>query len=149
MSLFGNIYSKAKEAAQVGSGFAIDDEFIEMAVELIDDFLEDTNSIWVSVNPSSLNDQDKPFEINKPNEQQCPVKIVYLTDDLEDRQYRKFRKETTMVDGQINGIMYAYPDFEPKLNDVVIWKGKTLTVNAIDPIQPFEKVLLYTFEFGS
>jgi|TARA_R110002096_G_scaffold321278_5_gene515399 hypothetical protein len=125
-------------------------EFVEFSVELIDSFIETTNATWVSVSDNTYNtSNDTPYIIEKPTLTETPVKILFQRDDLEDRQLNKYRKETSLSDGQINGWMYAYSNFQPKLKDIVYWQGYTLNVAAIDPVQPIDDVIVYFIEFKS
>lgn len=122
-------------------------EFAELAVELIDDFLETTNAVWVSIGDDSPVETDEPWNTELGPSTSYDVKIVFLQDALEDRQLIKYLKGTEITDGQVNGIMYRY-GFEPKLKDVVEWQGRELVVKAIDPLAPIDKAIVYILEFG-
>ena len=124
-------------------------EFVELAQEMIDEFIPSPNTVWVSQSENAVADPLKPFMVTKPTETSYNVKILFARDDLEDRQFYRYRKDTSMADGQINGWMYKSASFTPKLKDTVKFNGDVLTVNAIDPIQPVDGVILYFLEFGS
>lgn len=148
-SLFGSLFG----ALPVASNVAIDAqpitlEFVELAVELIDEFIEEPNAIWLSIQNDSLISNDRPWEVQRGSSIEHAVKIVFLQDDLEDRQLIKYLKGTETTNGQVNGIMYDY-GFTPSLKDVVKWQGRELVVNAIDPLAPIDKAIIYILEFGS
>lgn len=128
--------------------FVATEEFIELAVELIDEFVEEPNATWVLIPNSDTPDTDKPWDVTRPTTTEHEVRIVFLQDDLEDRQLLKYLKGTETNNGQINGIMYP-SGFEPSLKDVVKFDGQELVVRAIDPIKPFDEVIIYILEFGS
>lgn len=128
--------------------FAITEEFVELAVELIDDFLDEPNAIWVSIPNDDVPNLDEPWNVEREESIETPVKIVFTMDALEDRQLLKYLKGTEANDGQINGLMYPQ-GFEPKLKDIVKFDGQELVVRAIDPIKPFDKPIIYIMEFGS
>tara|TARA_Y100001973_G_scaffold106361_1_gene183792 strand:- start:2957 stop:3358 length:402 start_codon:yes stop_codon:yes gene_type:complete len=123
-------------------------EFIEMANSLINEFIVTPNAEWVYLQPYNLSDPNKPYIVNKATRKPpVAVKILFTLDDLEDRQQIKYRKETAIVDGQVNGYMVEQPGFSPTLKDIVIWNNRELTVAAIDPIQPIDCPILYFIEF--
>lgn len=151
MTLFGNLFGGA-------GGFTSQDpisteaqpitvEFLEMAIELIDDFVESPNAEWVEI----ANDQaatDEPWKTGFGQNNRHNVKIVFLQDTLEDRQLLKYLKGTEVKNGNVNGIMYPQ-GFTPTLKDVVLWQGRQLTVNAIDPLAPVDSPIIYIMEFGA
>jgi len=93
--------------------------------------------------------QTNPFLIGAPTKVETPVKILFLPDQLEDRQIQTYFKDTTMGEGQVNGIMYKYPEFEPKLKDTIERDGVTMGVVAIDELRPINNSLLYFIEFAA
>lgn len=127
---------------------AITLEFIELAVELIDDFVEEPNAVWVSIANDSVADSDEPWNTTVGNSKKYDVKIVFTQDALEDRQLLRYLDKTAMRTGQVNGIMYD-TGFAPKLKDIVKWDSKELVVRAIDPIQTIDDVIVYILEFGT
>jgi len=122
-------------------------EFIEMAIELIDEFIPEPNAIWKIISNDTVVDPNKPWEVTRGSTSNRDVKIVFLPDNLEDRQLLRYLKATERNEGNVNGIMYR-TDFDPKLKDIVLWQNRELVVNAIDPIQPFDNVIIYMIEFG-
>lgn len=153
MSLFGQLFGATGGGTTVptiqdGVG-KIDVEFIEHAAEMMDDFIELPNAIWNAVSENSVADPDLPFVVGKPTISSYNVKILFAQDDLEDRQFFKYLKETSSTNGQVNGYMLAYTEFEPRLKDTVDFGGTLLVVNAIDVIRPIDKVILYFIEFGT
>jgi len=132
------------------STYPADIKFSRIAAKLINKYIPTTNASWFVVSNNPTVDPNKPYIVGKSTTTEYDVKILFVQDDLEDRQFLRYRKSTTVVDGQVNGYMLAYNEFEPKLKDVVNFGDeRLLTVNAIDPIQPIDKVLLYFIEFGS
>lgn len=123
-------------------------EFAAMAVEMIDEFITNTNAVWVSSAENTVSDSNKPWEVGSSVETRTNVKILFLRDKLEDRQLLRYLKEAPLSSGQVNGLMYPY-SFTPRLKDSVEFQGKTYSVHAIDPIQPIDQPILYTLELGS
>ena len=126
---------------------SITDEFIELAVELIDDCIEEPNAVWISIE-NDIQDPECPGRVTRGNCEEYDVRIVFDLDRLEDRQFLKYRKGRTTNNGQVNAIMYQ-TEFEPKLKDIVIRQGQELTVNNVDPIQPADAPIIYLMELGS
>lgn len=122
-------------------------EFLELAIELIDDFVPEPNANWKVIQNDTVPDPEKPWEIIRGTATLIPVKIVFVQDTLEDRQLLRYLKGTEANVGQVNGIMY-HTDFAPSLKDIVLWQGRELTISAIDPIQPFDTPIVYLLEFG-
>lgn len=127
----------------------ITEDFVLLTIELIDCFITNTNATWVSLSDNSVSDSTKPYIVGKSTRVETPVKILFTQDDLEDRQFFKYRKETSIVEGQVNGYMYAYSEFVPSLKDVVKWNDQEIIVSAVDPIQPIDCPILYFIEFKS
>ena len=122
-------------------------EFAELAVEIIDDFVESPNAVWVSI-PVDVPSETNDWDIERATATEYPVKIVFLQDDLEDRQLIQYLKKTAVPTGLVNGIMYPQ-GFVPNLKDIVRWQGRELNVRAIDPIAPIDCPIIYMLEFGS
>lgn len=122
-------------------------EFLELAIELIDDFVPEPNATWRIIQNDVVADPDKPWETTRGTATTKPVKIVFVQDTLEDRQLLRYLSKTEVNIGLVNGIMY-HTDFNPSLKDTVLWQGRELTVSAIDPIQPFDTPIVYILEFG-
>lgn len=123
-------------------------EFIEVAIEIIDDFVEEPNAVWLSVDNGEVADTDEPWNITRGSTESHDVRIVFLQDALEDRQLLKYLKGRVTNNGQVNAIMYRQ-GFDPKLKDIVQWEGQQLEVRAIDPVQVIDKPIVYIMEFGS
>jgi hypothetical protein len=154
MSLFGTLFGGGTGGGGVATpsplgGFALDVRFAALAVKLIDNYIEVPNAVWSSVADNPVLDANSPFVVGKPTISEYAVKILFSQDDLEDRQFRRYRRKSTFVDGQVNGFMLAYAEFEPRLKDTVTVGNTNLLVQAIDPIQPIDQVLIYLLEFGS
>lgn len=126
----------------------VTEEFAQLTIELIDEFIVAPNATWVTVNDNA-EESNKPYRFEQPVTTETLVKILFDRDDLENRQMLRYGRETAFVDGQVNGWMYPYQGLEPKLKDTVIWNGRVLNVNAIDPIQPIDYPILYFIEFGT
>ena len=124
-------------------------EFAALAKELIDEFIEVPNAVWVSTSENPAADSNSPFVVTRPTTTEHQVKILFVRDQLEDRQLLQYLKKTTRVTGQVNGLMLPYTGFTPTLKDTVRFNGKTLDVKAIDPVQPIDQPIIYFLEFGS
>lgn len=124
-------------------------EFLECAMELIDDCIKQPNALWVQISNHKIPDEDRPWNVEQPNCDEFPIKILFMQDALEDRQLLKYLKNRVIRSGQVNAIMYHYPEFEPNLKDIVRWQGKDLVVRAIDPVQPVDTPIIYILEFGT
>ena len=126
--------------------FQLDIEFIPLARELIDDFVEQENAVWVQIG-EDVKDPDEPWKVTRGTSVEYAVKIVFLQDTLEDRQLLRYLKKTEVDTGNVNGIMYSY-GFEPSLKDIVKWNGRELAINNVDPISPVDEVIIYMIEFA-
>ena len=134
---------------QVGVDNApLTDEFIELAIELIDEFIPEPNAQWVSIDNDTTPDPNEPWRTKKGSSSNHDVRIVFLQDNLNDRELIRYLKTTETATGNVNGIMYQ-TDFEPTLKDTVRWQGRTMTINAINPIQPIDAAIIYVIEFNS
>lgn len=123
-------------------------EFIELATEIIDDFVEEPNAVWVSIGNGELSDDNEPWNVTRGTTEPHDIRIVFLQDTKEDRQLLKYLKGRVVNSGQVNAIMYQQ-GFDPKLKDIVEWEGQQLEVRAIDPVQVIDKPIIYIMEFGS
>lgn len=124
------------------------EEFIEVAIEIIDDFVEEPNAVWLSVSNGEVADTDEPWNVTRGDTEPHDIRIVFLQDALEDRQLLKYLKGRVVNSGQVNAIMYRQ-GFDPKLKDIVQWQGQQLEVRAIDPVQVIDEPIVYIMEFGS
>lgn len=113
---------------------------------------DEPNCIWQKQVEGGLDDPNKPWLRNTDTTQNFDVRIFFTRDKLEDRQVLRYRNDTEIVDGQVNGYMYTYEGLNPLLEDNVIIKAtsKLLTVKACDPIPPAGlPVIIYELEFGA
>ncbi|MCC6271127.1 MAG: hypothetical protein IT190_07605 [Microbacteriaceae bacterium] len=149
MNLFGNLFG-ASGSSSVMSGDLrpLTIEFIELAIELIDEAIPTPNAVWVSISSDAVDDVDEPWKTVQGQSTEYPVRLLFTLDALEDRQLLKYLKHTEANDGQVNGLMYR-TDFEPTLKDIVKWNNQELVVRAINPITPIDGVIIYVLEFGT
>jgi len=126
----------------------IDSDFIELAVELIDEFAETDNATWVSLADNVVSDITKPWIVAQSVPTITPLKIVFVTIERDSHEFRKYRFDQETTDGKVLGIFYK-STFEPKVKDVVTWNSKQLKVLALDQIAPFENVIIYIVEFAT
>lgn len=131
-----------------GNVFEIEQEFIDSAIELIDEFVPLPNAIWCSLADNVVANPSKPYEITRPVKTEYQVRIVFEIDDLEDRQFLKYRKNAETQEGQVNGIMYDH-GFTVSLKDYVIVNNQKLVVRSIDKVAPMGTTILYLLEFGT
>lgn len=153
MGLFGSLFGSMGGGGSGSvtlpvSDYETEQEFIELARELIDEFIPTPNVVWCALSESVVVDSAKPFEITKPTKTEYAVKIVFSKDDKEDRQFLKYRKDTELREGQVNGLMYD-PGFALSLKDYIVWNNQRLVIKAIDKIAPFKSTILYILEFGT
>lgn len=145
---FSEFFDGIKNSVASPSMAPITAEFIELAIELIDEFIPEPNCEWFSIQNDNVSDVDKPWRVTVGNSVKRPVRILFTLDALEDRQLLKYLKGTEANDGQVNGLMY-HSGFEPKLKDIVKWNDQELVIRAINPIAPIDSVIIYDLEFGS
>lgn len=132
------------------------DEFILDAIEEIEYWTPSgNNAIWVKKGSPAVIDDGAPWNTQPAVEVEHDVRILFLPDDLEDRQLYKYLRKTEVAEGQVNGWMYHYDAFDPLLNDVVRRplehdpeNFEELVVRAIDPLRPENQTVIYFFEFG-
>lgn len=127
------------------------EEFIEIAIDVIDCFVEKPNAVWHQIPDGVVSDPDEPWNVTQPQVQKHNIKIVFDLDRLEDRQFLKYLKNRSTNSGQINSIMYGQ-GFNPKLKDSVrrlSVPDQELVVRAIDPIQPIDLPIIYLMELGT
>lgn len=116
--------------------------------------LDEPNCLWNSQQEGKVTNSDEPWlkEKSEVEDPDFKVRIFFFSDELEDRQQKRYLKDTELGDGQVDGIMYYYEGLEPKLKDTItlISTKQELTVNAINPIPPAGlPVVAYHIEFGS
>lgn len=124
-------------------------EFLQVAREIIDDFLSATNAEWVAVAEDTIPNPDEPWVTERGTETRTPVKIVFLQDQMEDRQFLRYLEGTNINVGQVNGIMYPYPQFTPSKKDIVVFNNEELAIKAIDPLTPIDEPIIYLLEFAT
>ena len=126
----------------------IDSDFIELAVELIDEFAETDNATWVSLADNVASDITEPWIVAQSVPTSTACKIVFVTIERDSHEFRKYRFDQETTDGKVLGLFYK-TTFEPKIKDIATWNGRQLKVLALDQITPFENVILYIAEFAS
>jgi hypothetical protein len=129
--------------------YEIDDEFIEMAVELIDETIPEPNAIWRCVANDTVADPDKPWLTTLGQTTDFDVRILFNADMLQNRQFVRYLADTEVPVGNVNALMYR-TEFEPTLKDIVIdLDGRELKVLAVNAIKPIEQVILYLLRLGA
>lgn len=126
--------------------YEIDIEFIELAKEIIDDFVPESNAVWQSIANDTVPNPSEPFKTERGLSTSYPVSIVFIPKGLENKELLKYRRFTEVPEGHIVGLMYK-TDFVPTLKDICKWNGREYTVRAIDEITPIEQTILYIIEF--
>lgn len=156
MSLFGRLFGAVEGGEILPPGIAVNpagaettQEFLQLAIELIDEFVPEPNAVWESNSDNLVADEDFPFIVGKPERTDFAVKILFDRDKLEDRQLLRYLKDTALVQGQVNGWMYPYEGFTPKLKDTVRFNNQTFGIRAIDPVMPIDYPIIYFIEFSS
>ena len=81
-------------------------EFIELAIDVIDCFVEEPNATWCQIPDGIVTNPNEPWEVTQPEPKKFDVKIIFDLDRLEDRQFLKYLKGRITTSGQINSIMY-------------------------------------------
>lgn len=113
-------------------------------------------NLWVKHGNRIVANPAEPWRTttNEGADVQYEVDIVYLPDELEDRQYNMFRKGATTPKGEVNGFMPFYSEFEPTLEDRVrrpLGDGavgyEDLVLTFVNPIRPQGTTVMYYLEF--
>lgn len=125
------------------------DDFKAGAIELIDEFTPTgPNVTFVSV--TGKTEAGKSWNPIDPTTTNRDVRMIFYRDRLEDRQKQKYMKDSEVVDGQVNALMYPYDGWKPKLKDHIVIKStnKVFELVAINPIEPDPNFgpVLYDFE---
>lgn len=129
--------------------YELDNEFIEMAIEMIDDAIPEPNAIWRCVANDTVVDPDKPWKTTLGSITNFDVRILFNMDMLQNRQWLRYLASTEIPVGNVNALMYR-TEFEPTLKDIVIDSdGKELKVLAVNAIKPIEQVILYLLRLGA
>lgn len=129
--------------------YELDNEFIEMAIDLIDDAIPEPNAVWRSIANDTVVDQDKPWKTTLGTTTDFDVRILFNADMLQNRQLLRYLALTEIPVGNVNALMYR-TEFEPTLKDIVIdLDGKELKVLSINAIKPIEQVILYLLRLGA
>lgn len=127
--------------------YAIDAEFIELARELIDEFVPTPNASWHSIKNDIVPDANEPWITTRGLTCIWPVRCVFYQDTLQDREFMKFMKGTAIGDGQTNGIFYK-TSFTPTLKDVCVWNGRMMTVKFVNEVRVIKDTIIYIVQFG-
>lgn len=128
--------------------FALDVEFIAVAREIIDDFVEMPNAIWVSTPTDIAPDPLKPWEVTPGVEIEHAIRMIFLPEDRIGRETLNYIPESVMSKGHVYGITYDH-GFEMTLKDTVVYGGRSLTVQSIDPIQPVDQAIIFIVVLGA
>jgi hypothetical protein len=126
----------------------LEQEFIAVARELIDEFAPEPNAIWVSVSDGPVADPEKPWVVDQSTGLQTPVRIVFFLSTLLNREILQYREGMETKTGEIDAYMYQYSEFEPKLKDYIIWDGRHLKVKSVDAVVPIKEKIIYLLKFG-
>ena len=132
--------------ASPAATYAIDQEFIELAIELIDETIPTANATWVSIANDEVIDPDDPGDVEPGDDVEHAVRIVFFPPDLQGRRFFLFLKDSELTHGTILGIFYK-THFVPKLKDVVRWNSRSLHPCYIDEITVAKDTIVYIAEF--
>ena len=121
-------------------------EFIEVAKDLIDDFIPETNAVWCSVQETV--DPTKPYEQPKRLITKRDVKIFFFT-QYSSEAWQQYFPDTEFQTGRVQGIMYKYDTFVANKVDFVEFNDEELTIKQLDPMQPIDDIICYFMEFGT
>ena len=117
----------------------ITDEFLELAKELIDDFVPSNNAIWVRVSEGIASDSNKPWDITEGSQIQVPIKMVFYP--IENKYNTK-----EIIEADLRGIMY-YSGFNPDLNDIVLKGDNKYKPLMINDFAPIDGSIIYIVDF--
>jgi len=101
---------------------------------------------WKSIG-DPVADPNKPWEPTSQVVTDYSANIAFLPINLSTRKFSQAITGTDIPIGTEKGYMGAQ-SFEPKIKDVILRNGKTLTVLSIDRIAPDGSPILYTLELG-
>ncbi len=127
--------------------YAIENEFIQLAKELIDEAIPTPNAVWRQIANDTTPDPNKPWITTLGTNVEYPVRILFVTDTLQDRQILRHLDETTVPVGNTNAIMYKQ-GFVPTLKDIVLWRGRELPVIHVNEIAPVQDTIVYLMRLG-
>jgi len=127
----------------------VHEEFQELATELIG---EDGDSCtYRSFKAGIVSDPDAPWEGSAADTfVDYPLKVVFVQDDLEDRQFKHFLNNTNVMIGQVDAYVSCVDlPVEPTPNDMLQRPStnETHIIKAIDKVQPGPDPILWIFEF--
>ena len=128
--------------------FQLDIEFLPFACELIDEFIEKVNSIWVSIAEDTESDPATPWDITPGANIERAIKMIFLPESRVGREFLQYVPDSMMNRGYIYGIMCNH-GFEPKIKDIVIYNDQHLTVHSVNPIQPVDQSIVYIVVMGA
>lgn len=126
--------------------FKVDIEFIALARELIDEFIEVPNAIWSSISDGN-SDPSSPWSTTRGGTVDHAVKIYFFRDTRQDREFLRYMAGMSANIGDVNGIMYQ-TDFEPSTKDSVTFNDRKLAVKNVNALQPVDRAIVYFMEFG-
>ena len=125
------------------AGIATYNRFINLATRAINKYGDACT--WVQ-KAETTPDANKPWEAGSGSNVNNSVNILFLRDDLEDRQLYHYLRRSNVISGLVNGIMPVV-SFTPKLNDYVIRDGEQFEIAALDYEKPGDRIILYYIEF--
>lgn len=131
--------------AQPASEYAIDQEFIELAIELIDEIIPTPNATWKTLSPG-ISPIDEPWRTTPGPTILHPIRIVFYRKDLQDKRLLQRQDDMIANEGYINGLFY-HTDFVPTEKDVLIWRNRELAVVDFNDIIVVKDTILHDVRF--
>ncbi len=121
---------------------ALTTEFLELAIELIDEFCTVDNAVWQS-SEEGTTDPAKPWEQNTGLVTEYDVRLILIPHGMETLKYMS-SMET--IEGHVVGYMYPVTDFVPSPKDTVLFQDEKYNVEKIIEYRPVDEVVLYELD---
>jgi len=119
-------------------------EFLELAIELIDEFVPENNAIWNSI-ADGIPDPDSPWETIQGVVLEYDVRLILFPYGLQSKKFLQYMMGTEIPQGSMKGLMYP-TDFEPKLKDTVTFEELSFNVARLNAHRPFDDIILWEID---
>ncbi|MGL6009193.1 MAG: hypothetical protein ACRC1D_07040 [Culicoidibacterales bacterium] len=125
----------------------LENEFIQMANELFEEFIPVSNAIYKSIAADTPSNNLTPWDVTFGTATDYNVKIVSVPSEIESRRYSQYRPGMEIPMGAVKVLM-RNEGFEPKIKDFIKQNDKLWKVQSIDKVSPFGNDILYILTIG-
>lgn len=122
----------------------VHENFKALATRLINEHGDDV--VYTEITKGAPVDPNKPWEGSAETPKTHNVKMVFLRDKLEDREFNHFMRNTEMVSGQFDALM-AVEAFEPIQGGYMTRDGKNWVIANVNPLKPGPLLIMWFIEF--